>query len=195
MNGIGPELSYDAIVALTARLYDACGACRLQVQRTDEAQIRVFRINLADLLLRRFLLCLHRPLVSRVRSNTTYCYFRKVCLDSSMALISPTMNADFSHILLLGGGMFKNRIIHASLALSSELLIEMSEQGPQFQALAPLAYQKMLIDALKIAYLQLEERIKLGETNVKLHMKLSVVLCRAQCAESGQVLQQRMVQL
>ncbi|OAL19279.1 hypothetical protein AYO22_09823 [Fonsecaea multimorphosa] len=198
MNGIASTLSessYKEIVALTTTITNICRSCAAHIPRTDSPDVVSFHKNLADLLLRRFLVHLHRPLASRARTDPLYYFSRKMSIDAAMAILSPIpKNAEFAHLVLLGAGIFKNRMIHASLAVASELLMEVSEQGPveyhsPFQG--PSGYRKMLMEALGEALGQTSERIRLGETNVKLHMKLSIAMRQTEVAgESSWSMQQ-----
>lgn len=97
-------------------------------------------------------------------------------------------------MLLVGGGMFKSRIVHVSLALASEILNETEEQRSSSLPWRPSNYQTMLIDALKEARWQLTKRIELGETNVRLYMKLGIVLAEVEFTNQGAPLRQQMAQ-
>ncbi|CRG85604.1 putative transcriptional regulatory protein C417,09c [Talaromyces islandicus] len=192
VNGFGPDFSQGEIQSITSQLNNACRECDGIMQAENENEVNIFKRNMADLFLRRFLLTLHRQLASAAHIDHPEFYFsRKVCLDSAIALLSPPPNTNFSHLGLLGGGIFKNRIIHVSLALSSELLIDLDENGstPWLSN-----YRRMLIDEIRESLRQTAGRIQLGETNIHLHMKLRVVLCRAEWLEPGISLQQRMMQ-
>ncbi|KAI1124923.1 hypothetical protein F5Y10DRAFT_20090 [Nemania abortiva] len=189
MNGIRTHLDDEQILALSSQLGAACREVNVQNWADHDVGIAGFRQNMACLLLRRFLLVLHRPLAGRIRENALYYHSRKVSFDSAMALLRPPVSNDaFSHLMLRGGGLFKSCLNHVSLALASELLIEIEEQGPG-------TYRHMLIDAVKEAQQRWVERLKLGDTNVKIHMKLSIVLNQAEDGgEEGTSAQQRMVQ-
>lgn len=193
MNGGGTEMAYE-VLALSTQISNASHECIAHVKKGDGTEGKDFRCNLADLFLRRFLLGLHRPWASRARESPLYYYSRKSSLDSAMALLSPTPNEEFSHLVLLGSGIFKNRIIHASLALTSELLIETEERGENSSMREPSSYYKILVDAVKEARWQLAQRMQLGDTNVRLHMKLSIALSQAESTEDDTSLQQRMAQ-
>ncbi|EHY56580.1 hypothetical protein HRR83_002336 [Exophiala dermatitidis] len=110
-----------------------------------------------------------------------------------MAILSPVpKDAECAHLVLLGAGIFKNRMIHASLAVASELLMEVEAQEPVMDYRStwqePSGYRKMLMDALRESLRQSTERIRLGETNVKLHMKLSMAMRQTEVAgESSSV--------
>ncbi|KAI0102578.1 hypothetical protein GGR51DRAFT_287227 [Nemania sp. FL0031] len=184
MNGLGTNLDDEHILALSSKLNTACR----EVSALNGAGYG-FRQNMASLLLRRFLLVLHRPLAGRIRENALYYHSRKVCFDSAMALLKPPLSDEaFSYLVLRGGGLFKSCLTHVSLALASELLIEIEEQGPS-------TYRQMLIDAVREARERWVERLKLGDTNVRIHMKLSIVLSQAKDGqETSTLTQQRMIQ-
>ena len=198
MNDITSDLSaasYNDFIALTNSITNSCRSCSANILRTNSTYLVSFHSNLADLLLRRFVLQLHRPLVSRARANAHYYFSRKISLDAAMTILSPAReNAAFAQLVLRGGGMFKNRIIHASLAVASELLIEVEEQGlaeyPS-PSKGPSIYVKMLMEALKEALRQSAERIRLGQGSVKLQMKLSMVMRQTELAgENASSMQQ-----
>ena len=93
----------DEVQSMTSQLNSACNECGVLLLGTgndntgnvDEQEIKVFGYNIADLLLRQFLLTLHRPLAAYARiSDPTFYFSRKVCLDSATSLLSPQPNAD-----------------------------------------------------------------------------------------------------
>lgn len=201
MNGIASdssEIRYNDFVALTATIANACRSLGAYTLRTHDPNIACFHSNLADLFLRRFILQIHRPLAGKARTNPLYYYSRKMSLDSAMALLSPALKStEFEHLVLLGAGIFKNRMIHASLAVASEILMEIEEQAPLEHHLLPQepsSYMKMLTAALREGLRQSAERIRLGETNVKLHMKLSMALRQSEMAGETFSLTQQLVQ-
>ncbi|KAI0469412.1 hypothetical protein F4859DRAFT_488068 [Xylaria cf. heliscus] len=189
MNGLGIGLEDEKILALSAKLSAACREVNARVRTDHNAETVSFKRNMASLLLRRFLLVLHRPLAGRIHENAIYYHSRKVSFDSALALLNPPYPNDvFSYLMLRGGGLFKSCINHASLALASELLIEIEEQGSS-------TYRQMLVDAVKEARQKWAQRLKLGDTNVRLHMKLSIVLSQAEhVGEVGSQMHRRMAQ-
>jgi hypothetical protein len=190
MNASVTEMSYDELVALTTSITTACQSCGAHILRSNGSDIAAFHGHLADLLVRRFILHLHRPLAGRARTDPQYYYSKKMSLDAAMAILSPAPpNAELARLVLLGAGMFKNRMIHASLAVASELLMEVEEQGPRASG-----YRKMLVETLREALRQSAERIRLGETNVKLHMKLSMALRQTEVAGENSSSMQQLAQ-
>lgn len=194
MNGLNPDMPQDEVVALTSDISNHCNKCRDFVKQDLEDKSDVFHHNLADMLVRRFLLSLHRPWACRAHASPLSYYSRKVSYDTAATLLSPPKDENFTRLLLRGSGIFKNRIIHLSLALASELLIEIQEKGSNPLTQQPWDYRAMLVAAVQEAQSQSAQRMKFGETNVKLHMKLSVVLTKAEGLSPDQSLQERMIQ-
>jgi hypothetical protein len=191
MNGIGNPLKDEEILSLSARIGKACRECvpycqpiqrgsEVAEDESNEADIATFRQAMAQLLLRRFLLVLHRPLAGRINENALYYHSRKVSFDTAAALLKPVISANtsatFSHLMVRGGGMFRSCLNHVSLALASELLIEIGDWEEGGERGGSSAYRQLLADAVKEARDLWAERLKRGDTNVRLHMKLSIVL-------------------
>ncbi|KAI1379849.1 hypothetical protein F4677DRAFT_464085 [Hypoxylon crocopeplum] len=191
MNGIGNPLKDEDILSLSARIGKACRECVPYCQpiqrgsegaedERNEADIAAFRQAMAQLLLRRFLLVLHRPLAGRINENALYYHSRKVSFDTAAALLKPVnstnTSATFSHLMVRGGGMFRSCLNHVSLALASELLIEIGDLEGGGDVGGSSAYRRLLVDAVKEARDLWAERLRRGDTNVRLHMKLSIVL-------------------
>ena len=191
-NALEPVLPLAQVRSITSQLVKACHDCGTHLPDGIEQGARIFRCNFANLLLRRFLLTLHRPLTGGVHTQHPDAYFsRRVCIDAASALVTPPPNPEFSHLESRGGGMFKHSNVHASLAVCSELLLDLEEHG---QLQWPSFYRGMLINALHQALEKAAGRVRQGETNVRLHMKLSVALCLAKSTETGVDLRERMAQ-
>jgi hypothetical protein len=196
MNGVSSEMTQAEVIALTSEIKNACIDRRTHIRvNHNDVEEQVFCHNLTDLFLRRFLLSLHRPWANRARTSPLFYFSRKVVYDSATALLLPQHNEDFTHLILRGGGIFKNRMIHVSLALASELLVEIEEQGSPTSFMdQPWNYRNMLLAAVKEAQQQSAQRMRFGETNVRLHMKLSIVLSQAEDLLPGQSRQEQMIQ-
>lgn len=197
MNGIDStlsEMSHGELMSLTTSITNSCRSCVSYILRTDTAEVVSFKRNFADLLLRRFILHLHRPLAGRSRKDPQHYFSRKMSIDAAMAVLSPSpKNVEFERLVLVGAGIFKNRMIHASLAVASEVLMDLDEHGPaelQSSSQEPSRYRRMLVEALREALQQSTERIRYGETNVKLHMKLSMVMRQTEAGEHASSKQQ-----
>jgi hypothetical protein len=197
--GLAPrQAPYDEVVMLSKGLAAYARDCGSHISARVASEIRAFQHNLADLLLRRFLLQLHRPSASQSRTGPQYYFSRKMSLDSGMAIISPIpQNKDFDNLCLVAAGLFKNRIVHASLAIANEVLMDIEENGlgpATDSSCSHFTYRKMLFESLNQALRQSAERIRLGETNARLHMKLSMVLEQVKLTNEASSSMQRLVQ-
>ncbi|KAI1770005.1 hypothetical protein F4818DRAFT_450682 [Hypoxylon cercidicola] len=201
MNGIGNPLKDEEILSLSARIAKACRECvpycqpiqsgsEVAEDGRNEADIATFRQATAQLLLRRFLLVLHRPLAGRIDENALYYHSRKVSFDTAAALLTPVngtnASATFSRLVVRGGGMFRSCLNHVSLALASELLIEIGDWEEGGERGGSSAYRRLLVDAVREARDLWAERLRCGDTNVRLHMKLSIVLGLVETEEDGE---------
>lgn len=172
MNGLSTDTSYEAVLQMSTRLKALCNEIKLTVRPQDD--YANFRVNLADLFLRRFFLSLHCSYAIRSRRDMHFYYSRKASTDAAMALLSPLQDATFSRLVLSAGGMFKFRLRHLGLALSSELMSDIHENGS-----SNTAYRKMLLQALEDTRSQAYQRIKFGDYNVRLYALLSLMPSRA----------------
>ncbi|EED12503.1 conserved hypothetical protein [Talaromyces stipitatus ATCC 10500] len=175
------------------KINEACRQCWFCIKDYSEGS-RVFKRNFADLLLRRFLLPFHRFLIDHAEERSLVYSSRKLSLDAAMALLSPKPSAEFTRLTMLGGGFFKHRLIHISIVLSLELLNEIEEHREDRIMDEPCRYRRLLIEEVREAQRQWAERIKLRETNIKLHMKLSMLLIQAEETGHNISIQQRMGQ-
>ena len=172
LNGQRSEFEDDEAHALGARIT----TCYHKLGRNATGEQAAFIRNLADLHLRRLLLPLY---ASRVRAHKeTSCSARKHGLDTALALLSPVPDKSFSQLCIFGGGMFRHRLIHLSLTLCSELLLEVSEHGAAAQE--PCGYRRMLMEALHEARRQWRERMLVCETNIKIYAKLGILISEAE---------------
>lgn len=177
MNGLGSEMLYDEVLALSA---DISHACQVSLADTSKLKSAPFSQNMNDLLLRRFLLPLHRLFANRASTNPLFYFSKKTCLDCVMAFLSAELDKDFSHILRSGGGFLKGGILYMFLALGIEIVQEFQEDG--IRNTQP--HRQWLINALDNAIELAVDRLRLGETNVKMHLMLNMIQAQIQPSES-----------
>jgi hypothetical protein len=120
LNGLHSELSYVDVLALTAQMTDAVQACNSFMQansttannngnlnntnrdtvsgsasaasssNSSSSSVTPFHRLLLDYLLRRFMIILHCPFVSKARTNPLFYYSLKCSLDSALASSPPS---------------------------------------------------------------------------------------------------------
>lgn len=177
MNGLGPDPSYEKVVSLSSSISKTCRDLpNLELHRSD-TDASIFRQNLMKLLLHRFLLSLHQPFANRASMDRQFYYSRKMSLEAAMELLHPEPSTSFMQMVLLGGGIFKNRMLHSALSICAELFTDIEEAG-RTPGLWSAGSRQRLIDGVRQAQQQARRRIELGDSNLRLHMTLSMTLAR-----------------
>ncbi|KAL9621514.1 MAG: hypothetical protein Q9160_004044 [Pyrenula sp. 1 TL-2023] len=185
LNGLSTDISYADVLTLTSNLNKALGSCSiLKPERRNPAMIPFHR-NLLDYLVRRFLLHVHIPFSCRAHSNPLFHYSRKVSLDAAIAMISPEPDEAFSRLVVIGGGMFKSGIRYAGVAVSLELLAQTEAQYTDMTLHRNSEYRAVLQRAVQKTISLSAERIQHGESNVKMHVFLNMVIAEAEAMEAG----------
>jgi hypothetical protein len=137
------NLGYDDALSLSQELIQTLQGAPsgLQIDRdappdcSTQQHYTTFQVSLFRFLTYRFLMVLHRPfaLSASETRNQKFYYSRKICLESSLALLSqiptPTpssrhQNGPYPHLLRLRGGMFRDDLFHAALTACLELLTQ-----------------------------------------------------------------------
>ncbi|KAF7592394.1 hypothetical protein BBP40_000312 [Aspergillus hancockii] len=86
----------------------------------------------------RFLLIIHRPFSLSVQLSPKFSYSRKICLESSLEMLSqldaPAVSLPEAqacpHLGQLGGGMFRDEFFHAAITICVEVSLQASEFSP-----------------------------------------------------------------
>ncbi|OJK04738.1 hypothetical protein ASPACDRAFT_49133 [Aspergillus aculeatus ATCC 16872] len=134
------------------------------LQGCNHQSFAAFHRNLLDYLVRRFMIPLHYYFSNQARSNPLFHYSLKLSLDAALALVSPEPDSLFARLMATGGGLFREGIRCATSAISLELLAHAETQ-------------------------RLNDRIRQGETNVKNHMFLRMILAQVEAVETGKAVE------
>ena len=184
LNSLNFELSYADVLALSSEISNACRACGTFLRANAGAGVTSFHRNLMDYLLRRLLLPLQLPFSSKARSNPIFHYSRKLSLDTSLALVSPEPDKSFSHVLAMGGGLFREGVRTAVGIIGLELLVQTETDKLDGTLFRRSQYREALKQAIRDMVSLSVTRIQLGETNVKLHTYLSMLLAQVEAMEN-----------
>jgi hypothetical protein len=184
LNGLHSEPSYDRVLSLSSELINALQACSHQMK--DGNGSTPFHRNLLDYLIRRFMIPLHYSFSNQVRTNPIFHYSLKLSLEAALAMVSPEPDPAFARLLATGGGLFREGIRCATLAMSLELLVHVENQRLNGTLHRTRQYRDFLKQAVRDLIALSEERIRLGETNVKNHMFLCMFLAQAEAVEAGE---------
>ncbi|KAF2094645.1 FAD/NAD(P)-binding domain-containing protein [Rhizodiscina lignyota] len=186
LNGLHSEISYPNVLALTSEITDACQAYSKFMVANKDSGVTPFHRNTLDHLVRRFMVPLHSAFASKARTNPLFYYSRKVSLDSALAIASPEPDEHFSRLMSIGGGgIFREGFICAFIAIGIELIAQAEAQRADGTLHRNTQYRELLKQVLKDLISLSAERIRQGETNIKSHLFLSVILAHAEAIEAG----------
>ncbi|RAK70945.1 uncharacterized protein BO72DRAFT_473633 [Aspergillus fijiensis CBS 313.89] len=167
LSGLHSEHSYEQVLALSSELTDALQGC-------NHPSFAAFHRNLLDYLVRRFMIPLHYYFSNQARSNPLFHYSLKLSLDAALALVSPEPDPLFARLMATGEGLFREGIRCATSAISLELLAHAETQR---------------LNVVRDLVVLSEDRIRQGETNVKNHMFLRMILAQVEAVETGKAVE------
>ncbi|KAI1860400.1 uncharacterized protein JN550_011552 [Neoarthrinium moseri] len=188
LSNLQRELTYNHALHLSSRLTDAIQTSHYWMERTSGATL--FHKNMLDYLIRRFMIPLHYSFSNQTRENRIYYYSLKLSVDAGIALISPEgsdagPDAHFSKLMAMGGGLFREGIRSAMSAVTLNLLVLAQEQHLEGTMRRNFQSREVMKQAVKDLVKLSEERIRSGETNVKSHMFLKMILAQVGALENG----------
>jgi hypothetical protein len=184
LNGIHNDLSYLEVLALSSEITDAYRAHSSFLR--DKTLATPFQRNMLDYLVRRFVIPLHSPFASQARTNPLFYYSRKVSLDAALTIISPEPDDGFSQLMAMGGGLFREGFRLAGSAIALELLAHVEGQRIDGTLHRNDQYRGILKQGLLDMVSRSTDRIRQGETNVKDHMFLSMILAQVAATEASE---------
>lgn len=185
LNNLHSEPTYPRTLELSLALTEALRTCASKTKQTPSEHCTPFRRNFLDYLVRRFMLPLHMSFSSQSRAEPSYRHSRQASLDAALAIISPEPDAGFRRLMAVGGGMFREGQRSALTAVGLELIAHAEAQRLDGTLGRVSAYRDMLKGAVRDLLSLSEERIRLGETNVKSHMFLNMILGQVEAVEAG----------
>ncbi|CAI4213219.1 unnamed protein product [Parascedosporium putredinis] len=122
------------------------------------------------------------PDVLRLSSEIT-----DICrgLDTATAIGTPEPDDAFTRLSIAGGGLFKEGFRYAMSAIGLELVTRVEERRLDGTLRRPSEYCEGLKRTLRSMLALSLERVRAGETNVKGHMFLQMILAQAEAKEAG----------
>ena len=185
LNDLHSELSYPDILSLSSEITEASRVYTKLLNENSESGVTPFHRNLLDYLVRRFMIPLHCSFAHKARTNPLFHYSLKVSIDAAMAIISPEPDEAFHRLMIVGGGLFREGFRYAMTSIGLELLSQVETQRldgtlhrtSQYRAIL----KKTLNDMIDLSL----ERMRKGETNVKSHMFLCMILAQVEAIETG----------
>ncbi|KAJ5349646.1 hypothetical protein N7541_007373 [Penicillium brevicompactum] len=185
LTSLSPEISYLDVIALSSELTNVLTSNYEFIKHGAGASMTPFHRNLLDYLIRRFIIPLHCPFTDKARTNPLLSSSLKATLDAAMAIMSPEPDDAFSRLMAIGGGLFREGIWCAMTVISIELLAQTEAQSIDGTLHRNHRYIGLLkniaTDLLSISV----ERIRQGESNVKGHMFMSMIIAQVEAKQSG----------
>lgn len=134
-------------------------------------------------LMRKYLLMLHRPFCLSSLQNPKYTYSRKLCLESSLEILSQLeVDGSYAHLGQLAGGMLRHEFFHAAITVCVELRLQTEETKPGRSSLTDLvqSQQSVMLRAVERTIDALERRLsgKAGKAYIFLSMIYASVKAR-----------------
>jgi hypothetical protein len=185
LTGLHSELSYSDVLSLSSEITDAYQECGTFMKENEESGVTAFHRNLLHYLVRRFMIPLHYPFASKARTNPLFHYSLKASLDAAMVIISPEPDEAFSRIMAIGGGMFREGIRLAMTTISIELIAQVEAQRLDGTLRRNSQCRDILKQAVRDVISLSIERVRLGETNIKSHTLLCMILAHVEAIEDG----------
>ncbi|THC93032.1 hypothetical protein EYZ11_007486 [Aspergillus tanneri] len=128
-------LSYDEALRLGEQLGDYMNEALALYPDSGPTGNLSFARSFLLFLMRRFMLLLHRPFALSVSLSPKFSFSRKICLESSLEMLSqldvPTVSLPevqgCPHLGQLAGGMFRDEFLHAAISVCVELALQSGE--------------------------------------------------------------------
>jgi hypothetical protein len=142
-----------------------------------------------DFVIRRYLLSIHIPFFGPSFLGTTYAFSRNVVIDTAVKLFkcarillpstaSSSLNQttspdqiDFGRLTICGSGFLHTPFIHSSFIIAIELKSQILEED----GLGPVSIRPDLLSVIQDAKALSLQCIKIGETNIKGYLFISLV--------------------
>ncbi|KAI9749401.1 MAG: hypothetical protein M4579_006886 [Chaenotheca gracillima] len=189
MNGFRAEPSYDHILSLSAevtRTYREYAPVLFPPSSLDLAHApSAFHRNLLDLLIQRFILGLHRPFANKASKDPRFYFSRKICLESALTISSPEADPDFSRMMVVGGGPYREIIIRTGVSLFLELVTQLEEDSSPVTLQRSRQAREPLHAALRTWEALTRKRVENGENNVKGHCFMSMAMGQIDAMENN----------
>ncbi|KAB8231585.1 transcription factor domain-containing protein [Aspergillus alliaceus] len=188
INSLQDEPPYDQVLALGNELASACSNATIAIEQastTDCGRSVGFASSFCNHLLRRFPLCLHYQYAVKAKKSPIYSYSQKVCLEAAQDLVLFLEDDQYYRLLLTGGGMFRDIITRGALLLFLELNPEPQEDNSSFARRRRRARQEPLLQDARRVVQYAKDRMRHGETNVKVYVCLSMMMAQAESHLDG----------
>lgn len=174
--------TYEKAMSLSERLVKSCTADSTLFQsfKSSSHCPTDFQIYMVELLTHQYLFALHFPYAAKAKSDHTFYYSRKVCLDTARLFLpqcAQMRDYSYNHLRLWGGGLFRAIPLQAASFIAEELLFQIETDTVSFSK------DRGLLDRRNELRKYVEEyaesaitRIRHGHTNVRPYVLMSAMV-------------------
>ncbi|KAL2071166.1 hypothetical protein VTL71DRAFT_12401 [Oculimacula yallundae] len=200
INDFRIDLSYQEVLRLGAELSSICrtNSVLFQSFASDPAPPSTFQSKLLVLLTHRSLLALHHPFAVKAKSDATFYYSRKVCLETSLYILSPAITTnpsseDYNQLRLRGTALFRDVPLKATSVVCEELIIQLEEEKRSFTSPPSSTSRKELRKVVEDYVVLTRLRIEAGEMNIRGHVFFSCLLAQVDAMQADESVEQAVV--
>lgn len=189
VNDYRQGLRYPEALAMSKELVEEMRRSNALIEgwRSSGAAITPFQIEVFNVLMYRSLMALHYSFGLKAKDEPLFYYSRKVCLDSSLALLSPPVSQRdpvFYRLALRGRSAFQDVYTGAANFLSEYISAERASNAFLLPSVGA-SPDDGLIAAIE-GHIPLSlARIESGETNVKSHLLFRCLLAYTKAVRGG----------
>jgi hypothetical protein len=189
VNDYRPGLRYQEALAMSKELVEEMRRSNALIEtwRKSGAPVTPFQVEVFNVLMYRFLMALHYSFALKAKDEPLFYYSRKVCLDSSLALLSPPVSQRdpvFYRLALRGRSAFQDVYTAAANFLSEYISAERNSSAFVLPSISA-APDDGLIAAIENHLPLSLARIESGETNVKSHLLFRCLLAYSKAVRGG----------
>ncbi|KAM0339589.1 hypothetical protein ACHAPU_010890 [Fusarium lateritium] len=188
LNDLRTGDSYKDTLSLDSQLKAAYKEAirELQSSRKTAASPTGFELSAVDFIMRRYLCALHFPFFAISLHDPKYAFSRKVTFETAFKMwsaVNPTYCAgstdetEFSRFVTCSSGLFRTAAWQASFILVAELRNQIQEDD----SLSPMLLRPDLMGVIEDAKAWNLQCIEAGETSIKGHLTLGIVLGHIKC--------------
>lgn len=183
--------TYDKTMKFSERLLQTCtsDSTSFQAYRNSSRSPTDFQIYKVELLTHQYLFALHFPYAAKAKSDHTFYYSRKICLDTARLFLpdsSRMSDHSYTHLRLWGGGIFRAVPLQAAGFIAGELVYQVETSTTYLSKERDLLNTGKELRRYVEDYIELAiTRIRLGHTNVKPYVMMTALLAHIDALKDG----------
>ncbi|PWY80876.1 hypothetical protein BO94DRAFT_558276 [Aspergillus sclerotioniger CBS 115572] len=180
INSLLEQPSYDQILEIGNELALTCRDVAIAIDQAVSDPRTKFATSLCSHLIRRFSLCLHYQYAIKAKVNPLYTYSRHVGVEAALDIVSLLEDDLYSRVLCCGGGMFRDIVTRGAMLIFLDFGSDREAESSMFARKRDLARQENLLRDARSVVQHAKDRIRHGETNVKIYVFFRMMMAQAE---------------